>query len=305
MRHSSPRVSLGLPVYNGQAFLKTCLDSVLAQTYEDFELIISDNASTDQTEALCRDYAARDSRIRYFRNATNLGANPNFNRTLELAQGEYFKWVAVDDILAPTYVSCCVKVLDQDPSVVLCHSQTIVIDRNGHPLPFDAVSNGFADAQGNIYPGTLPKGVAHDLPHERYGAVLSQISWCFEMFGLMRLEQLRTTRLENFYGADKALLCYVSLLGRFVEVPEPLFFNRRHAQQSTSLSSNKQKAIWSSTHKRKQHLYMPSRGTYGYLEAIWRAKLGWPEQLACLGALIRYVCDRQWSKLGILLRRLG
>jgi hypothetical protein len=178
-----------------------------------------------------------------------------------------------------------------------------VIDPQGNPLPFDPVQNGFTDAEGNIYPGTLPKGVSHDLPHERYSAVLSQISWCFEMFGVMRLEQLRTTRLENFYGADKALLCYMSLLGRFVEVPEPLFFNRRHAQQSTSLSSNRQKAIWSSTHKRKLHLYVPSRGTYGYLEALLRAQLGWQEQLACLEALIRYVYDRQWSKLEILLKK--
>ena len=86
------RVSIGLPVYNGEKYLEQALISILSQTYTDFELIISDNASTDRTQAICREYAAKDPRIRYYCNEENLGAAPNHNRVFELASGEYFKW---------------------------------------------------------------------------------------------------------------------------------------------------------------------------------------------------------------------
>src|SRR2546428_8185883 len=125
-----PRVSIGLGVYNGQVFLNQTLDSILAQTFDDFELIISDNASTDGTEEICREYAARDGRIRYSRNATNIGSNGNFKRVFQLATGEYFRWSAADDLFAPTSLQECVNVLDDHPKVVLCYPRTILIDGN-------------------------------------------------------------------------------------------------------------------------------------------------------------------------------
>src|SRR3989337_590294 len=119
-----PTVSIGLPVFNGEKYLRQALDSILAQTYQDFELIISDNASTDKTQQICREYVKKDSRIRYYRNKRNLGATRNHNRVFELSCGEYFKWASHDDLLAPEFLSRCVSVLDQDHSIVLCHSKT-------------------------------------------------------------------------------------------------------------------------------------------------------------------------------------
>ena len=101
MATDGPRVSIGLPVYNGDNYLAETLDSILAQTFTDFELIISDNGSTDRTEAICRRYAAQDHRVRYVRNPSNLGAARNYKRAFELARGEYFKWNGHDDPLAP------------------------------------------------------------------------------------------------------------------------------------------------------------------------------------------------------------
>jgi len=135
-----PRMSIGLPVFNGGRFLKDTVDSVLAQTFDDFELIISDNASTDDTEEIARAYAARDQRVRYFRNEANLGAAKNFNRVFELARGEYFKWTAHDDICAPSFLLRCIEVLDRDPSVTLCYTRQIDIDEQGQILgrnPYD------------------------------------------------------------------------------------------------------------------------------------------------------------------------
>src|ERR1051325_3578852 len=120
MKPSAPsKVSIGLPVYNGARYLAPTLDAILAQTYTDFELIISDNASTDGTETICRDYAARDPRIRYLRQPQNIGAPPNHNFLVEQARGELFKWAAHDDLFGPKLIECCVRALDERPEYVL------------------------------------------------------------------------------------------------------------------------------------------------------------------------------------------
>ncbi len=92
-----PTVNIGMPVYNAENYLQGALDSLLAQDYGDFDLLISDNASTDRTQEICLDYTARDRRVRYQRNGRNIGAADNFNRVLEPACGKYFMWAAHDD----------------------------------------------------------------------------------------------------------------------------------------------------------------------------------------------------------------
>ncbi|WNC85999.1 glycosyltransferase family 2 protein [Thermosynechococcus sp. QKsg1] len=106
-----PKVSIGMPVYNGAKFIREALDSLLAQTFTDFELIISDNASTDETEAICREYAAKDKRIRYVRQAQNLGAMANFKYVLDEARGEYFMWAAHDDLWESDYLMNATSIL--------------------------------------------------------------------------------------------------------------------------------------------------------------------------------------------------
>jgi glycosyltransferase involved in cell wall biosynthesis len=107
---------------------------MLGQSYEDFELIISDNASTDRTGSICLDYAARDSRIRYFRNETKTWPERNFNRTLQLARASLFRWTAHDDVVAPDYLEACVGLLQATPDAVLCQSHVKVIDPDGQEL---------------------------------------------------------------------------------------------------------------------------------------------------------------------------
>ena len=118
-----PRVSIGLPVYNGERWLAEALDSLLAQTYSDFELIISDNGSTDDTQAICEEYAARDRRIRYIRQEINRGLAWNWNCVFEESAGDYFKWAACDDLYHPTFLERCVQILDQYPDVAWCHTR--------------------------------------------------------------------------------------------------------------------------------------------------------------------------------------
>ena len=109
MTQNKPRVSIGLPIYNGENLVIETLDSFLSQTFSDFEVIISDNGSIDRTQQICEDYAAKDGRIKYYRNLKNLGVAPNLNRVFELSSGEYFKWADHDDLLAPDFLLRCVE----------------------------------------------------------------------------------------------------------------------------------------------------------------------------------------------------
>ena len=222
MSVSAPRVSVGMPVYNGERFLGEALDSLLSQTFKDFELVISDNASTDTTEEICREYARRDSRIRYFRSEENQGAAWNFNQVFALSSGAYFKWFAHDDVLAPSYLERCVELLDSsDPSVVLVYPQRIVMTNDGRVLGPDKRVHWFESAPP--YGGV---GFFRSLyiPDRRIPALA---------FGLTRSDALRKTGLIGAFNlADLVLATELRLIGEFAYVPEPLFFNRGHDETS-------------------------------------------------------------------------
>src|ERR1051325_8805772 len=134
----NPPVTIGLPVYNSERFIAQSLDSLLAQTYGDFRIIISDNASTDGTPDLCNDYARRDKRVFYSRNAVNIGASPNFNRVFALSESPYFKWATADDYWAPSMLEKCVRILESAPTIALCYPKTTLVDAEGkNPQPYE------------------------------------------------------------------------------------------------------------------------------------------------------------------------
>ena len=219
------RVSIGVPVFNGENYLEEALNATLAQTFKGFELILCDNASTDRTEEICRAYAAKDSRIRYYRNFKNMGPAWNHNRAFELSTGEYFRWAAHDDLFAPSFIEQSVEVLDSDPSVVLCHARAEVIGEDGN--------------QGK-YHTTLTTD-SHK-PYERvrglmYGDRQFSEHRCYQIYGLIRSAVLKKTALMGYYAhADGILLIQLAFLGRFYEIPEYLFFPRSHAEQSVVLA---------------------------------------------------------------------
>lgn len=123
-----PRLSIGLPVYNGERYLSKSLTALLGQRYDDFELIISDNASTDGTEDICRDYLARDRRVKYVRQPRNIGLAPNHNFVFQQARGDLFKWASYDDLYGRDLLLRCVEALDEHPHVVLSHAHQALID---------------------------------------------------------------------------------------------------------------------------------------------------------------------------------
>ena len=127
-------VSIGLVVFNGEDYICQSLDSLLMQNYNNFELIISDNASTDKTEEICRKYIKKDGRIRYYRNRVNIGAPANFESVLRLAKGEYFMWAAHDDIWHPDFIFSCVSTLEKNQNLGVAFSNIINIDSFGHAI---------------------------------------------------------------------------------------------------------------------------------------------------------------------------
>jgi glycosyltransferase involved in cell wall biosynthesis len=277
---NNPRVSIGLPVYNGENYLAGAVESLLAQTYTDFELIICDNASTDGTEAICREYALRDNRVRYQRNAANLGASPNHNLTVELARGDYYKLAAHDDIYRPSFLEKCVEVLDREPEVVLAYTKTHMI-------------TGSNERVLRHYEDELRTGAI--APHIRFGDVIMEDLPGFRVFGVMRTEVLcRTPLWQSFGGADKMLVARMALLGPFREVPEFLFVYRWHAAQSSELRNEPEKYYeWWDPANAGKVVFPTWRYLYELLASVSRAPLEWVERMRCYAAVARWVRSRR------------
>ncbi|MGB5873291.1 MAG: glycosyltransferase family 2 protein [Bacteroidota bacterium] len=278
-----PRVSIGLPIYNGELYLRETLDSLLAQTYADFELLISDNGSTDGTQRICEEYAARDPRVKYYREAENRGAAWNYNRVVELATGEYFKWAAHDDLCAPTYLEKCIEVLDRDPGVVLCFPDDQDIDKESTPIDARRATHVPGDMRASS-----PKA------SERLRNLARYDHDCEEVFGLVRLEVLRKTRLiQSYTDSDRTLLGELGLYGRFHQVPEPLFLHRHHSSSSCRANPVEggwhERARWFDPGLSNRVLFSQWRQLWEYSRAIMRAPLGLPEKAKCFFWLgVRY-----------------
>ena len=261
------RVSVGMPVYNGERYLEAALRSVLDQTWTDLELVICDNASNDGTEAICREYAGRDSRIRYHRQPRNLGAAPNYNALVGLARGELFRWASHDDLLAPTLIERCVESLDASgPETVLAFPEAVFIDARGETrpdLPLAAPWRGGA-------------------PHERLRELLlgpdSYLVNCTPVFGVIRTATLRRTRLVgSFESADKVLLVELALAGELARVPDRLYLRRAHRESSREANvTAAERARWFDERAAGRIPLPRTSIARGIASAVWRARLAWP-----------------------------
>ncbi len=297
MNHHRPRVSIGLPVYNGEDYLRSAIDAMLAQTFADFELIISDNASTDSTAAICQSYAARDQRIRYYRNETNIGGATNVNRTIELSRGEFFKFAAHDDLCTPDFIERCVDVLDRDPSVVVCTSKAVLIDQMGQPYQLnehDVDPLFVTRMQADIKVKTDAEA-----PAERLSELLNHHHYWYPISGVIRMSALaQTPNISQYAGGDKILLARLVLLGRFYEIPEPLFLLRRHCNQSLNIGAKSSQlySIWFST-ANKGKLILPTWKRFGeYFDAIHQAPLSGLQRIQCYSVIFQRVTD-EWKTL--------
>jgi len=276
-----------LPVYNGEAFLSAAIESILNQAYTDFELIISDNASTDATEEICRAFATHDPRIRYFRQSENLGAAPNYNFTFGKARGEYFKWAAHDDVHHPTLLEETVRGLDEHPEATLSYSRVRKINEHGEVIgTYDYLEDDLR--------------IDDSSPHRRFSDMICVPHNCVAFFGLMRREQLALTPLHAAYeGSDRNLLAEMALRGPMHRVPEYLFDRRDHPN-TYSRTRNKvrlrDRVEWWDT-KQAGRIKFPTWKRAGeYAKSIRRVDLSTRERVACYAQLPRWLFGPRWYR---------
>jgi glycosyltransferase involved in cell wall biosynthesis len=275
MNNRIPRVSIGMPVYNGEGFIVPALESILAQTFPDFELVISDNASTDLTRDICESYAARDARIRYYSSPRNAGAAPNFNRVFSLASGEFFKWATHDDTLEPDFLKNCVNVLSHHTDVVLCTSLVRQIDASGNEICVSDVKwKQTNDADPSIRFANLVlclHGLDGGPPHG-----------CADIFGLIRSNILaRTSLIGGYVSSDRILLAELGLHGKFFTIPEILFNHRQHSNRSIRRLAPRQRIVWFDVTNAERIALPKWRRLCEYYKAVRRAPIGWRYRINC------------------------
>jgi len=277
-----PLVSIGVPVYNGSKFLRESLDSIAAQTYQNIEVVVSDNASTDQTPDICAEFAVRDRRFRHVRLAENIGGVPNHNHVFSLTRGKYFMWGSHDDMFAPSYVARCVECLEGDPGAVLAYARTTIIDGAGK-VTKQMVENHHANA---------PRAA------ERFREFTSLYSILEASYGLMRRDVMESTRLHIAHpGSDRILLAELALHGRFVQIPEYLFKRRFHADRSISTHpSLKERYQWVRPALKGKRVFPHWAYVAAYSKAIARSPLGLRDKADC-GVVILKLIRYAWPEL--------
>ena len=278
---TTPRLTIGLPVYNGEKYVAESLEALLGQTFTDFELIISDNASTDNTADICRHYAELDPRVRYFRQPRNIGLAPNHNFVAEQARGGLFKWASNDDLYARDLLGRCIEALDKYPDVVLAHSWTAKVDGSG------VVTQAFE----------YPLDTASPRAPERFRSLLF-VSGGDDDYGVIRTEILRRTAMkESYHHADRTIIAELALHGRFYQVPDWLYFRREHNDRAERACPTMRSRCANMDPRRADRLRHPAVRLYGeyiwaYVRAIGRAPLSAADRRECYRYLAQWFASR-------------
>ena len=277
----APRLTIGLPVYNGEKYVAESLDALLGQTFTDFELIISDNASTDRTGSICRRYEQQDPRVRYVRQPRNIGLSPNHNFVADQARGELFKWASGDDLYARDLIERCVDALDKHPDVVLAHCWTAKIDETG------TVTKALE----------YPLRTAAPRAPDRFRSLLFDMGGDYD-YGVMRTEVLRRTAMNgSYHHADRTIVAELCLHGRFYQVPDWLYFRREHAAQAEQANPTMRSRSANMDPRRANRLRHPAVRLYaeyvwGYLSAIRRSPLPAGQKRECYRHLLDWFVSR-------------
>ena len=282
-----PLISVAMPVYNGEPYIAEAIECVLNQTYPNLELVISDNASTDRTEQICQSFAAKDDRVVYIRNATNLGAAQNYNQAFRHTAGPFFRWHNADDLCSPELHEMCLAVLVSKPDTVLCYGKTVIVDNQGEVI--------------ETYDDNLD--LRQDKASDRFKAFFKQVGLTNVIYGLMRRSAVEKTALMGdgtFFAADINFMAEMTLYGKFRELPEPLFSRRMHVQASSWDRKNDdiQQTFWQG---RNHAFVLPNwKKDLAHLKAMCRAPIDLSEKRRLIG----FLCRRMLIRRNILMKDL-
>ena len=279
---SASPITVGLPVYNGENYVAAAIASLQAQTFEDFILIISDNASEDSTGDICLDAARQDERIEYHRQPSNIGAPANYNFTLNRSESEFFMWHAHDDLRAPSYLESAYEAMNDWPDASVVFTRAMLIGPGGEP----------------IREKPRPDSLLADRPHARLRAAITSRHADIVLFGLMRRNLLELTgKHGSFMGGDRLLIAELALLGRFVELEDILFFNRdhpdRYVRMERSRETERLRAAWWDPEKAGKITMPRWQGFFSYLSAVRSHPLSSRDRLLSYGAVARSLFDNR------------
>ncbi len=287
MTSPTPRLSIGVPVYNGEDYIAEAITSHLEQDFGDFELVVSDNCSTDGTPDIVNDFVKADARVTYTSNDENIGSTANFNRLFRLTNGDLFRWAAADDRVEPGYLSKVISMMDADPQIVIGHADSMLIDPKSEPML--EMDQGFLGGDGymeaiKLHPPAGDERFHSPHPHKRIDAVINNNHRNFYIFGIMRRDVMMQTRLHgSFYGGDRTLLVEMAMRGTFRKVPEPLFASRSHAKNSGRNGLNFEEL--------KQHgaqdISFAGQVMKGYISGVRTAGVPRSEELKCLAVIAK------------------
>lgn len=311
MDQNAPLVTIGLPTYNGARYLAQSIDALLNQDYPNVELVISDNCSTDETEAIARAYAQRSDRVRYNRGETNLGVTANFNRVLGMARGTYFMWASDHDLWGSTMISRCVAALEADPAAVLAYPQSLLIDEDG------AVVEEMDDQIELDQPSAL----------DRYKHLIWRLDVCNMIYGVARRDALVSTGgFADAFSPDHLVLAKLVLQGPILRVGGHLYMRRQNRPPETPDEDRERRLADLNPSKAGDRISLPPDRLYrdlrdGHFRALEESSLSSSEKLdarlatlACFRArfgvgspLVTLLhaaarCTRQTARLN---RRLG
>lgn len=267
-----PRVSVGLPVFNGSPHLARAIDSILGQSFTDLELVVSDNGSTDDTAEICRSFASKDRRVRYFCNPENIGAARNYNIVFSHARGEYFKWASASDVCEPSFIAKCAAVLDSRRDVVLVcpHTRYFKDDATvGEEQSFELASESAC---------------------ARFIEFLRRVRLNNMLNGLIRAEALGHTGMHKiFRGSDVNLVAELTLYGKFAVVPELLFNRRMDDASASSFRSDAEIEEMFEPTRTRPLIFQHWKEDFEYFAALWRARLPLRERACLYRYLFRYL----------------
>ncbi|PWB73286.1 hypothetical protein C3F09_05390 [candidate division GN15 bacterium] len=280
-----PLLSIGMPVYNGERHVRSAVESLLGQTFGDFELLISDNASTDSTPDICRQLAAADRRVRYEQNQTNLGLIANYNRVFRLTRGRYFKWASSNDICDRHMVEECLAEMESHTDIVLCYPRTRLFTDD----PTGAVDYEFGFE------------LMEESPSERMRGLVDKLRLNNAMNGLIRRAALeRTILLDNYLASDVNLLVELCLLGKFRQIPQALFYRRIHPSHLGGGGNVEELLrVYDPLSSRKVS-YKFWRLNFEHFLSVWRASIPRHEKLRLFPFLVKkWYWDRGilWAEL--------
>lgn len=281
------RLAVGLPVFNGENFLRETLDALRSQTFHDYTLTVADNASTDATPAIVAEEAPTNARVHVLRQPRNLGAAPNYNAAYRAAPpSEYFAWLAHDDVPLPRFLETCVAALDAHPEAIIAFSRTAIIDPNGERI------------------GEFPDRPLLSSPDRavRLGDVLRHKS-NHPIFGVIRRSALDRTRLHASYtGSDRTLLAELALQGPYIEIPEELFHLREHPQRSVRRETSRTRQTreaWFDSSRAGKVVFPHWHRVRDYVTAVFRTPMPVRDRFRCLVEISRVVAAKEWKPMAV------